>query len=161
VISGINLGANMGDDTVYSGTVAAATEGYLLGVPSVAISLASKTAAHFETAAAVALELLERHQRRAAGPWLLNVNVPDIERSRVRGYQITRLGRRHKAEDMVRMQSPRGETVYWVGAAGAAADAGEGTDFHAVENRYISVTPLQIDLTNHEQMPGLTTWLAP
>jgi 5'-nucleotidase len=79
----------------------------------------------------------------------------------VRGYQITRLGRRHKAEDMVRMQSPRGETVYWVGAAGAAADAGEGTDFHAVENRYISVTPLQIDLTNHEQMPGLTTWLAP
>lgn len=161
VISGINLGANMGDDTVYSGTVAAATEGHLLGVPSVAISLASKTAAHFETAAAVALELLERHQRRAAGPWLLNVNVPDIERSRVRGYQITRLGRRHKAEDMVRMQSPRGETVYWVGAAGAAADAGEGTDFHAVENRYISVTPLQIDLTNHEQMPGLTTWLAP
>ena len=161
VISGINLGANMGDDTVYSGTVAAATEGHLLGVPSVAISLASKTAAHFETAAAVALELLERHQRHAAGPWLLNVNVPDIERSRVRGYQITRLGRRHKAEDMVRMQSPRGETVYWVGAAGAAADAGEGTDFHAVENRYISVTPLQIDLTNHEQMPGLTTWLAP
>lgn len=161
VISGINLGANMGDDTVYSGTVAAATEGYLLGVPSVAISLASKTAAHFETAAAVALELLERHQRHAAGPWLLNVNVPDIERSRVRGYQITRLGRRHKAEDMVRMQSPRGETVYWVGAAGAAADAGEGTDFHAVENRYISVTPLQIDLTNREQMPDLTTWLAP
>jgi 5'-nucleotidase len=161
VISGINLGANMGDDTIYSGTVAAATEGYLLGVPSVAISLASKTAAHFETAAAVALELLERHAREAAGPWLLNVNVPDIERSRVRGYEITRLGRRHKAEDMIRMQSPRGETVYWVGAAGAAADAGEGTDFHAVENHYISVTPLQIDLTNREQMPPLTAWLRP
>jgi 5'-nucleotidase len=159
VISGINLGANMGDDTIYSGTVAAATEGFLLGVPSVAISLASKTAAHFETAAAVALELLDRHNRQPAGPWLLNVNVPDIERSEVRGYRITRLGRRHKAEDVIRMQSPRGETVYWVGAAGAAADAGEGTDFHAVGNRYVSVTPLQIDLTNREQMAGVTSWL--
>ena len=160
VISGINLGANMGDDTIYSGTVAAATEGFLLGVPSVAISLASKTAAHFETAAGVALELLERHNREPAGPWLLNVNVPDVERTQVRGYRITRLGRRHKAEDVVRMQSPRGETVYWVGAAGAAADAGEGTDFHAVENRYVSVTPLQIDLTNREQMAGVTSWIA-
>src|SRR6185312_1046380 len=159
VMSGINLGANMGDDTVYSGTVAAATEGFLLGVPSVALSLASKNAAHFETAAAVALELLQRHKQRPAGPWLLNVNIPDIERSEVQGYRITRLGRRHKAEDVVRMQSPRGETVYWVGAAGAAADAGEGTDFHAVENRYISVTPLQIDLTNREQMRGVGTWL--
>ena len=160
VISGINLGANMGDDTIYSGTVAAATEGFLLGVPSVAISLASKTAAHFETAAGVALELLERHNREPAGPWLLNVNVPDVERTQVRGYRITRLGRRHKAEDVVRMQSPRGETVYWVGAAGAAADAGEGTDFHAIENRYVSVTPLQIDLTNREQMAGVTSWIA-
>ena len=160
VISGINLGANMGDDTIYSGTVAAATEGFLLGVPSVAISLASKTAAHFETAAGVALELLERHNREPAGTWLLNVNVPDVERTQVRGYRITRLGRRHKAEDVVRMQSPRGETVYWVGAAGAAADAGEGTDFHSVENRYVSVTPLQIDLTNREQMAGVTSWIA-
>jgi len=160
VISGINLGANMGDDTIYSGTVAAATEGFLLGVPSVAISLASKTAAHFETAAGVALELLERHNREPAGTWLLNVNVPDVKRTQVRGYRITRLGRRHKAEDVVRMQSPRGETVYWVGAAGAAADAGEGTDFHAVENRYVSVTPFQIDLTNREQMAGVTSWIA-
>ena len=159
VISGINLGANMGDDTVYSGTVAAATEGYLLGVPSVAISLASKTAAHFETAAAVALELLERHQRRTAGPWLLNVNVPDVPRSALKGHRVTRLGRRHKAEDVVRMQSPRGETVYWVGAAGPAADSGEGTDFHAVENNYVSVTPLQIDLTNRDQMAGVAAWM--
>jgi len=159
VMSGINLGANMGDDTIYSGTVAAATEGYLLGVPSVALSLASKTAAHFETAAAVAVELVERHQRQPAGPWLLNVNVPDIARERVRGHRITRLGRRHKAEDVVRMQSPRGETVYWVGAAGPAADAGEGTDFHAIENQYISLTPLQIDLTNREQMAGVEAWL--
>ena len=159
VISGINLGANMGDDTIYSGTVAAATEGFLLGVPSVAISLASKTAAHFETAATVALEFVARHRRKPAGPWLLNVNVPDIPRGSVRGHRITRLGRRHKAEDVIKMQSPRGETVYWVGAAGAAADAGEGTDFHAVESQYISITPLQIDLTNREQMAGVTAWL--
>lgn len=159
VMSGINLGANMGDDTIYSGTVAAATEGFLLGVPSVALSLASKTAAHFETAAAVALELLQRQERQPTGPWLLNVNVPDVAREDVRGYRITRLGRRHKAEDVVKMQSPRGETVYWVGAAGAAADAGEGTDFQAVDNRYISVTPLQIDLTNREQMASVDAWL--
>src|SRR5512132_2359523 len=150
----------MGDDTIYSGTVAAATEGFLLGVPSVAISLASKTAEHFETAAAVAVELLERHRRQSAGTWLLNVNVPDIERGDVRGYRITRLGRRHKAEDVIQMKSPRGETVYWVGAAGAAADAGEGTDFHAVEQGFVSVTPLQIDLTNRDQMPAVTQWLS-
>lgn len=159
VISGINLGANMGDDTIYSGTVAAATEGFLLGVPSVAISLASKTAAHFETAAAVALELLDRHQERSAGPWLLNVNVPDVPQEDLKGYRITRLGRRHKAEDVVRMQTPRGETVYWVGAAGPAADSTEGTDFHAVLNQFVSVTPLQIDLTNRDQLAGVAAWL--
>ena len=159
VISGINLGANMGDDTIYSGTVAAATEGYLLGIPSIAISLASKIAAHFETAAEVALELLERHRRRPFGGWLLNVNVPDVPRADIRGYRVTRLGRRHKAEDTIKTTSPRGETVYWVGAAGAAADAGEGTDFHAVEQGYVSVTPLQIDLTNHEEMPPVAAWI--
>src|SRR6516162_3114687 len=100
VISGINLGANMGDDTIYSGTVAAATEGYLLGLPSFAISLTSKTAAHFETAAAVA--------------WLLNINVPDVSRESIQGYRVTRLGRRHKAENVIKAQNPRGETVYWV-----------------------------------------------
>src|SRR2546425_89611 len=159
VISGINLGANMGDDTIYSGTVAAATEGYLLGIPSIAISLASKTAAHLETAAQVAVELVERHARLGAPPWLLNVNVPDIPRSDLKGLQITRLGRRHRAEDVIRTQSPRGETVYWVGAAGAAADAGDGTDFHAVEQGFVSVTPLQIDLTNRDQMTDLRAWL--
>ncbi len=159
VISGINLGANMGDDTIYSGTVAAATEGFLLGVPSIAISLASKTAAHFETAAQVAVELVERHRRVAAGRWLLNLNVPDIPREAMRGYRITRLGRRHKAEKVIKAQNPRGDVVYWVGAAGAAADAGEGTDFHAVENGYVSVTPLQIDLTNREEMSGVAGWL--
>jgi 5'-nucleotidase len=160
VISGINLGANMGDDTIYSGTVAAATEGYLLGIPSIAISLASKTARHFETATEIAVDLVERHRCKAAAPWLLNVNVPDIPRGELKGIKITRLGRRHRAEDVIRTQSPRGETVYWVGAAGPAADAGEGTDFHAVEQRFVSVTPLQIDLTNRDQMPDVETWLA-
>jgi len=159
VISGINLGANMGDDTIYSGTVAAATEGYLLGIPSVAISLASKTALHFATAAQVAIDLVERHARAPAGAWLLNVNVPDIPLQALRGTSVTRLGRRHKAEDVIRTQNPRGETVYWVGAAGEAADAGEGTDFHAVGTGYVSVTPLQIDLTHRELMPGVRDWL--
>ena len=159
VISGINLGANMGDDTIYSGTVAAATEGYLLGIPSIAISLASKTALHFETAAQVALDLLRRHGTGCAGAWLLNVNVPDVARPVLKGYRITRLGRRHKAENVIKTTNPRGETVYWVGPAGAAADAGEGTDFDAVEQGYASVTPLQIDLTHHDQMAAVGSWL--
>src|SRR5512147_3256408 len=158
VISGINLGANMGDDTIYSGTVAAATEGFLLGIPSIAISLASKTASHFETACEVAIDLVQRHARRPADGWLLNVNVPDVPRAEIRGTRVTRLGRRHKAEDTIKMRSPRGETVYWVGAAGPAADAGEGTDFHAVETRYASVTPLQIDLTNHDELSAVADW---
>src|SRR3954447_8185106 len=107
VISGINLGANMGDDTIYSGTVAAATEGYLLGIPSIAISLASKTARHFETASDIAIEFVERHRRRTAAPWLLNVNVPDVPRGELKGIEITRLGRRHRAEDVIRTESPR------------------------------------------------------
>ena len=159
IISGINLGANMGDDTIYSGTVAAATEGFLLGIPSIAISLASKTGAHFETAAHVALDLMHRHARAPAPAWLLNVNVPDVPLNAWRGYRITRLGRRHKAENVIRATSPRGDTVYWVGAAGAAADAGEGTDFLAVEEGYASVTPLQIDLTNRDQMHLVGEWL--
>ena len=160
VISGINLGANMGDDTIYSGTVAAATEGFLLGIPSIAISLASKAARHFETAADIALQLVDRHARMPAGAWLLNVNVPDVPLAECKGFAVTRLGRRHKAENVIKTQSPRGETVYWVGAAGPAADAGEGTDFHAVESGHVSVTPLQIDLTNHELMQGVAAWVA-
>ena len=161
VISGINLGANMGDDTIYSGTVAAATEGFLLGIPSIAMSLASKTAAHFETAAKVAVDLMQRHARQPAAAWLLNVNVPDVPLPSLGPYRVTRLGRRHKAENVIQMQSPRGETVYWVGAAGAAADAGEGTDLHAVDQGCVSITPLQIDLTNRDQMPQVVQWLAP
>ena len=160
VVSGINLGANMGDDTIYSGTVAAATEGYLLDIPSLAVSLASKQGAHFDTAGRVARELVERFQRGGFGASvLLNVNVPDVPYSELRGMLVTRLGRRHKAEGVVKQITPRHETVYWVGAAGAAADAGEGTDFHAVANGYVSVTPLQIDLTHVSQIGAVKDWL--
>ena len=161
VVSGINHGANMGDDTIYSGTVAAATEGFQLGVPSVAVSLCSKVGAHFETAARVAREVVEmivRQQTRE--PLLLNVNVPDVPYDELRGRVVTRLGKRHKAEAVVRTTTPRNETVYWVGAAGAAQDAGEGTDFHAVANHQVSITPLQIDLTHNQQLPMLRDWLA-
>lgn len=160
VISGINHGANMGDDTLYSGTVAAATEGYLLGIPSVAVSLASKSDAHFETAAAIARQMVQRFQREGFGePVLLNINVPDIPAEMVQGVQVTRLGKRHKAEPVIKTTNPRNETVYRVGAAGAAQDAGAGTDFFAVDKRYVSVTPLQIDLTHNAQLQRLTRWL--
>ena len=161
VVSGINLGANMGDDTIYSGTVAAATEGFLLGVPSLAVSLCSKAGVHFETAAQVALELVQRLARQPLRePLLLNVNVPDVPYEQLRGQVVTRLGKRHKAEAVVRAQTPRNETVYWVGAAGAAQDAGEGTDFYAVANNQVSLTPLQIDLTHNAQLPLISNWLA-
>jgi 5'-nucleotidase len=160
VISGINLGANMGDDTIYSGTVAAATEGHLLGIPAIAVSLTSKTGRHFDTAAAVVADLLKRHHRQSLGGWLLNVNVPDVPLRELKGLRMTRLGRRHKAESVIKTVTPRGETCYWVGAAGPAADAGDGTDFHAVEQGYASVTPLQIDLTHHAELPRVAQWLA-
>ena len=159
VVSGINLGANMGDDTIYSGTVAAATEGFLLGIPAVAVSLCSKAGVHFETAARVAREIVETIVReRPWAPLLLNVNVPDVPYAELRGRVVTRLGKRHKAEPVVRTTTPRHETVYWVGAAGAAQDAGEGTDFHAVGQGLVSITPLQIDLTHTQQLPLMRDW---
>ncbi len=160
IVSGINHGANMGDDTIYSGTVAAATEGYLLGIPSIAISLTSHEGKHFQTAGRVACQLVERYIKNPIKePVLLNVNVPDIPFDQILGMEVTRLGRRHKAEPVVKMRSPRNETVYWVGAAGAAADAGMGTDFNAVERGVVSVTPLQIDLTHTAQLPAVRHWL--
>ncbi len=160
VLSGINWGPNMGDDTIYSGTVAAAMEGYLLGVPALALSLASFSGRNFATAGRVARLLAERFRDRPFGaPVLLNVNVPDVPWEMLQGMRVTRLGRRHKAEPVVKQVSPRGETVYWVGAAGAAADAGEGTDFHAVEQNCVSITPLQIDLTHAGQLAGVREWL--
>ncbi len=164
IVSGINLGANMGDDTIYSGTVAAATEGFLLGIPSIAISLVTRHdgggAEHFETAAQVAAQLVQRFQRqRGSAPWLLNVNVPNAPAEVMGEWQVTRLGKRHKAEPMIRQQSPRGEAIYWVGAAGPAADAGEGTDFAAVANGNVSITPLQMDLTYYNEMRAVEAWL--
>jgi 5'-nucleotidase len=160
IVSGINAGANMGDDTIYSGTVAAATEGFLLGIPSIAISLTSFEGNNFATAGRVARDLVERFIRNPVKePVLLNVNVPDIPHDQLKGMEVTRLGRRHKAEPVVKMQSPRNETVYWVGAAGAAADAGPGTDFAAVERGAVSITPLQIDLTNTAQLPSIRHWM--
>jgi 5'-nucleotidase len=160
VISGINHGSNMGDDTIYSGTVAAATEGYLLGIPSIAVSLANHNAQHFDSAARVVGELVQRIQRRPpTEPMLLNVNVPDRPWDQLGGMRVTRLGKRHKAESVVKTTNPRGQTVYWVGAAGAAQDAGEGTDFHAVASGHVSITPLQMDLTRFSQMEGVNAWL--
>ena len=159
VVSGVNFGANMGDDTIYSGTVAAATEGYLLGIPSLAVSLASFEGRHFDVAAGIARKLVERLMAKPFDtPVLLNVNVPDVPAAEIKGTRITRLGRRHRAEGAVRTKTPRGETAWWIGAAGPAADAGEGTDFHAVENGWVSVTPLQIDLTHAAQLPAVRAW---
>lgn len=161
VFSGINHGANMGDDTIYSGTVAAATEGYLLGIPSVAISLAKRSGGHFDTASRVALELIERVKREPIrGAVLLNVNVPDLPYAELKGWRVTRLGRRHKAEPVIKARDPRGETIYWVGPVGEAQDATEDTDFWAIANGYVSITPLQIDLTAFKQLDFLSSWLA-
>jgi 5'-nucleotidase len=160
VISGINHGANMGDDTIYSGTVAAATEGFLLGIPSIAVSLASKQGGNYPAAARIVCELIKRFQASPIPfPLLLNVNVPDIPYESLRSLEVTRLGRRHKAEGVVRATNPRGDTVYWIGAAGDAQDAGQGTDFHAVANGSVSITPLQIDLTQYANLDNVRQWL--
>lgn len=160
VISGINDGANMGDDTIYSGTVAAAMEGYLLEIPSFAVSMSQHNAMHFETAAKVTVELVQHYlSAKLISPTLLNINVPDIPYEALKGKQITRLGKRHKAEPVSTFKTPRGETVYWVGAAGQPNDGGEGTDFHAVANGYVSISPIQVDLTKHTQLPELQRWL--
>lgn len=161
VVSGINHGSNMGEDTIYSGTVAAATEGFLLGIPGIAVSLTSKRAEHYQTAAQVALDLVKRCMARPfATPLLLNVNVPDIPFDELQGMDVTRLGRRHRAEGMIKALNPRGETVYWIGAAGAAQDAGPGTDFYATSRGAVSLTPLQIDLTAYTQTDLVNDWLA-
>lgn len=160
VISGINDGANMGDDTIYSGTVAAAMEGYLLGIPSFAVSMSQHNATHFEAAAKVVVELVKRYQKTGfPPPLLININVPDLPYEALQGMVITRLGKRHKAESVTKSTTPRGETVYWVGAAGNAQDAGDGTDFYALEHRQVSLTPLQIDLTQYKQLDDLRAWL--
>jgi len=160
IISGVNSGANMGDDTIYSGTVAAATEGFLLGIPSLAVSLAGASNENYLTAARVSADMVKRFRENdIQTPVLLNINVPDIEYQKLEGIEVTRLGRRHKAEPVIKSKSPRGEILYWVGAAGAAQDAGKGTDFYAVQHNRVSVTPLQIDLTRYDQLDLITRWL--
>lgn len=161
VVSGINDGANMGDDTLYSGTVAAATEGFLLGVPAIAFSLAEKGYRHLDAAAAAAGGLVRRLAGRLVEqPMLLNVNLPSRPASAMGGIEVTRLGRRHVAEPVIRGLNPRGETVYWIGPAGAAREAGPGTDFHAVSEGRVSVTPLDVDLTGGRWIEPVRAWLA-
>lgn len=161
VVSGINNGANMGDDTLYSGTVAAAMEGYLFGIPSIAFSLSEKGWTHLDTAARVARRLIEQviALPPVPGAWLLNVNIPDRPYEDLRGLRTTRLGRRHASEPVIRQSNPRGEPIYWIGAAGDAREAGVGTDFHAVAQGHVSVTPLQVDLTDHACLPAWGSWL--
>ncbi|MCC7152483.1 MAG: 5'/3'-nucleotidase SurE [Rubrivivax sp.] len=155
VLSGINNGANMGDDTLYSGTVAAAMEGFLFGIPALAFSQVEKGWAHLDAAAATARELIE--QVLAPGlpstPFLLNVNIPTCADACTRARRVTRLGRRHASEPVVRQVNPRGDTIYWIGPAGDAREAGEGTDFHAIAQGEVSITPLQVDLTDHAARP--------
>lgn len=161
VVSGINNGQNMGDDTLYSGTVAAAMEGYLFGIPSIAFSLAERGWAHLDVAAQVARRVIRHVVERppAAGAWLLNVNIPGRPDAADAPWRITRLGRRHASEPVIRQANPRGEPIYWIGAAGDAREAGEGTDFHAVAHGCVSITPLQVDLTDHPRLPVWSHWV--
>lgn len=163
VVSGVNDGPNLGDDVLYSGTVAAAVEGRFLGLPTLALSLCTEPTSgrHFATGARVARLLVEQLLARplAERALTLNVNVPDVPFERLRGFRATRLGFRHRSEQVVRAQDPRGRPVYWVGPAGPEQDAGPGTDFHAVAQGFVSVTPLQIDLTRHTALEPVAGWL--
>jgi 5'-nucleotidase len=160
VIAGINAGSNMGDDVLYSGTVAAAMEGRFLGLPAIAVSLAGDSFTHFDTAAQVAVSLLQRLKNDPLPvDTILNVNVPDVAWSELQGFEVTRLGRRHKSEPVVKMQDPRGNDIYWVGPVGAEQDAGPGTDFHAVRQHRVSLTPLNVDLTRYAAMEQVSSWV--
>ena len=169
VVSGINDGSNLGDDVLYSGTVAAATEGRFLGKPAVAISLHTDglrgdATRYFETGAHYARHMVERLQATPltttmGRATILNVNVPNIPVAEVKGIKVTRLGNRHRSEAVIRAEDPRGRPVYWVGPAGAGQDAGPGTDFHAIAEGYVSVTPLTVDLTNHAALDSLRSWV--
>jgi 5'-nucleotidase len=162
VVSGVNDGANLGDDVLYSGTVAAAIEGRFLGLPTIAVSLCTSATSgrHFETGARVAAALVGGLLRRPLDPTLiLNVNVPDRPYAALAGYVATRLGSRHRSEPVLKTRDPRGQTVYWVGPPGASQDAGLGTDFHALSDGFVSVTPLSVDLTRHSILPELGSWL--
>ena len=161
VVSGVNHGANLGDDVIYSGTVAAAMEGRFLGFPAIAVSLAGNRCTHFDTAARVACELIARLQKNPLpSDVILNVNVPDRPYEELTGITATRLGFRHRSEPLVRSKDPHGRTIYWIGPAGTGQDAGPGTDFEAVEKGAVAVTPLKVDLTRHEAVPRIAEWLS-
>jgi len=160
VVSGINAGANLGDDVIYSGTVAAAMEGRFLGLPAVAISLTAFQPKNLATAAEVSSELIKKlMQTELPNDVIININIPDIPRHEIKGIQTTRLGNRHKAEPVVQSEDPRGDAIYWVGAAGPEQDAGPGTDFHAVKNGYVSVSPMHLDLTHYKAMQAVEDWV--
>ena len=161
VLSGINQGANMGDDTLYSGTVAAAMEGYLFGIPAMAFSQTTKGWGDLDAAARVVRAVVQHvlAQGLPAQPFLLNVNIPNRPDADALPRRITRLGRRHASEAVIQQTNPRGEAIYWIGPAGDAREAGEGTDFHATANGFVSITPLQVDLTDHARLPDWRAWL--
>ena len=160
VVSGVNHGANLGDDVIYSGTVAAAMEGRFLGFPSIAVSLVGPEQKHFDTAGRVAAELVQRLSRRTLpADFILNVNVPDRPYEELTGMKVTRLGFRHKSEPVVKSADPHGRTIFWIGPAGPGQDSGEGTDFHAVNSGAVAITPLKIDLTRHESLAETEEWL--
>ena len=160
VVSGINHGANLGDDVIYSGTVAAAMEGRFLGLPTIAVSLSGDRLTHFDTAARVVTEMVQKLERASLAPDVtLNVNVPDRPYDKLSGVVAARLGFRHKSEPIIRTRDPHGRTIYWVGPAGKGQDAGPGTDFHAIDQGAVAVTPLKVDLTRHDTLPQLNEWL--
>jgi 5'-nucleotidase len=161
VIAGINAGSNLGDDVIYSGTVAAAMEGRFLGFPAFAVSLVGENCTHFATAARVVKDLLKQLEIKPLPKnTLLNINVPDLPWEELEGLEVTRLGRRHKSEPVVKHHDPRGNPIYWVGPVGPEEDAGPGTDFNAVRNNKVSITPIQIDLTNYEAIDNIKTWVS-
>ena len=164
VVSGINAGANMGDDVIYSGTVAAAMEGRNLGLPAMAVSMASYHPKHFQSGAQAVTTLLKnlsdlKLDNKDNTATILNINVPDVTWQDIKGFQVTRLGKRHKAEPVIKAKDPRGDEIYWVGPVGEEADAGEGTDFYAIQNQFISVTPIHIDLTRYSAIDEIGDWL--
>lgn len=160
VVAGINEGPNLGDDVLYSGTVAAAMEGRFLGLPAFAVSLAGTQPKHYTTAAVVTVDLIARMQRQPLpADTILNINVPDRPRQLLEGMQVTRLGHRHQAERVVRSEDPRGRPLYWVGPPGVEQDAGPGTDFFAVNAGFVSITPIQVDLTRYAMLDSLKQWL--
>ena len=162
IVSGMNDGANMGDDTLYSGTVAAATEGHLFGIPAIAFSLEKKGWAHIEDAARIAREVVQHYLAQPLpGAVLLNVNIPNLPYRAMKPAQVTRLGKRHPCEPVVPSTTPYGDTVYWIGAMGAALDAEPGTDFYVVQQGGVSITPLRVDLTDHDQRDAICRWAKP